>query len=657
MYHLRIELGTPRFAAMCIDHYTKGIGKVELQEVNPHLRGGRVENHLGKNTPSSPDRDSNFDLPVLSGRAQHDKRCLTHLKNSSRVRVEGECKTIWERNNLTTPNRNSILDIPAIGIPVYYKIDTPKKQVSFSSVRARKREREREIHSSVPRVGARSFSGTALQGPLMDAFLFMPQVHPLQGPLMDVILFLLQVHPLQGPLMDVILFLYIHSKEKPFKCGECGKGFCQSRTLAVHKILHMEESPHKCPVCSRSFNQRSNLKTHLLTHTDHKPYECNSCGKVFRRNCDLRRHALTHTVGDVPPEVLAASGEDSPVLPPQPVPGNAPESIHKDHARPSSPSSRSSTSTRSSSTPSVEKSGGVRDDFYHHHHRSEHRRSIAPTDDKVPPSRSNLLFFLVLLHYETSHIRPSGAFPSPPTADKARPAPSYQIVDYDERFNLRPFHWRHGTGDLQEKVTGTSGHLQARGKWIRQAPYDAYAFADDHQDGTIGYVCDDHQQVDGSATDGLDFHFRVGSSTFSTSGERADGPGDNPGPRRSVCTKKGERRGVDSQPAKVSFRANKNRWITENVDGASYRTGLVEKSYFGNSSFIENDQSQDFRFIGADCSVKVQLISSMSTLPEMFSDGRPNQFSRPTVQCACAVELEAKKTASLFAVRRYEITR
>jgi odd-skipped len=94
-------------------------------------------------------------------------------------------------------------------------------------------------------------------------------------------------------------YRYIHSKEKPFKCIECGKGFCQSRTLAVHKILHMEESPHKCPVCNRSFNQRSNLKTHLLTHTDHKPYEC-SCGKVFRRNCDLRRHALTHAVGDVP---------------------------------------------------------------------------------------------------------------------------------------------------------------------------------------------------------------------------------------------------------------------------------------------------------------------------------------------------------------------
>nr|CAD7399906.1 unnamed protein product [Timema poppensis] len=50
---------------------------VELEEVNPHLRGGRVENHLGKTTPSSPDRDSNLDLPVLSSRAQHDKRIKT----------------------------------------------------------------------------------------------------------------------------------------------------------------------------------------------------------------------------------------------------------------------------------------------------------------------------------------------------------------------------------------------------------------------------------------------------------------------------------------------------------------------------------------------------------------------------------------------------
>nr|CAD7394469.1 unnamed protein product [Timema cristinae] len=66
-----------------------GIGMVELEEVNPHLRGGRVENHLGKTTPSSPDRDSNLDLPVLSSRAQHDNRVsqLRHRGGKAGIKV------------------------------------------------------------------------------------------------------------------------------------------------------------------------------------------------------------------------------------------------------------------------------------------------------------------------------------------------------------------------------------------------------------------------------------------------------------------------------------------------------------------------------------------------------------------------------------------
>nr|CAD7426997.1 unnamed protein product [Timema monikensis] len=54
-----------------------------LQEVNPYLRGGRVENHLVKTIPSSPDRDSNLDLPVLSSRSQHDKR-VSQLRHRGR---------------------------------------------------------------------------------------------------------------------------------------------------------------------------------------------------------------------------------------------------------------------------------------------------------------------------------------------------------------------------------------------------------------------------------------------------------------------------------------------------------------------------------------------------------------------------------------------
>nr|CAD7262840.1 unnamed protein product [Timema shepardi] len=79
-FTLPSRMRTPRF----------GIGKVELEEVNPHLRGGRVENHLGKTTPSSPDRDSNLDLPVLSSRAQHDKRLANALAVLSSTAEDGE---------------------------------------------------------------------------------------------------------------------------------------------------------------------------------------------------------------------------------------------------------------------------------------------------------------------------------------------------------------------------------------------------------------------------------------------------------------------------------------------------------------------------------------------------------------------------------------
>nr|CAD7571232.1 unnamed protein product [Timema californicum] len=77
----------------------KGIGKVELEEVNPHLRGGRVENHLGKTTPSSPNRDSNLDLPVLSSRAHHDKRVsqLRHRGGGNYVIACQETADVQER--------------------------------------------------------------------------------------------------------------------------------------------------------------------------------------------------------------------------------------------------------------------------------------------------------------------------------------------------------------------------------------------------------------------------------------------------------------------------------------------------------------------------------------------------------------------------------
>nr|CAD7444753.1 unnamed protein product [Timema bartmani] len=63
----------------------------EEEEVNPHLRGWRVvENHLGKTTTSSPDRDSSLDLPVLGSLARHETSALANYATEL-GKVEFQC--------------------------------------------------------------------------------------------------------------------------------------------------------------------------------------------------------------------------------------------------------------------------------------------------------------------------------------------------------------------------------------------------------------------------------------------------------------------------------------------------------------------------------------------------------------------------------------
>nr|CAD7395786.1 unnamed protein product [Timema poppensis] len=125
-----------------------GIGKVELEDVNPHLRGGRVENHLGKTTPSSPDRDSNLDLPVLSSRAQHDKRVsqLRHRggsthKPSRKAQSEGKCECIPYFS--PTPLHNCIVGgVPLRTIPPTASHTKESEQASIHAI----------VHSNPPAI-------------------------------------------------------------------------------------------------------------------------------------------------------------------------------------------------------------------------------------------------------------------------------------------------------------------------------------------------------------------------------------------------------------------------------------------------------------------------------------------------------------------------
>nr|CAD7442812.1 unnamed protein product [Timema bartmani] len=84
------------------------MGRLKLKEVNSHLRGGRVENHLGKKPPSSPERDSKLDIPILSSLAQYDtiafaihateegSNCSSELSSTLPVVLELSCSLSTE---------------------------------------------------------------------------------------------------------------------------------------------------------------------------------------------------------------------------------------------------------------------------------------------------------------------------------------------------------------------------------------------------------------------------------------------------------------------------------------------------------------------------------------------------------------------------------
>nr|CAD7437665.1 unnamed protein product [Timema bartmani] len=119
------------------------LGRLTVEEVNPYLRGGRKENHLGKPTPSSPDLDSSLDLSVLSSLDQHETSALANYATEAGRRIiiltnytcvlgmrkrkctcicgEGQWKTILEKNTISTPDRDSNLDLPVIGSLVYWE--------------------------------------------------------------------------------------------------------------------------------------------------------------------------------------------------------------------------------------------------------------------------------------------------------------------------------------------------------------------------------------------------------------------------------------------------------------------------------------------------------------------------------------------------------
>lgn len=89
--------------------------------------------------------------------------------------------------------------------------------------------------------------------------------------------------------------LSVHTKDLPFKCKKCKRGFRLQPELKKHMKTHSGKKVYQCQYCEYSTTDASGFKRHVISiHTKDYPHRCEFCQKGFRRPSEKNQHIMRH---------------------------------------------------------------------------------------------------------------------------------------------------------------------------------------------------------------------------------------------------------------------------------------------------------------------------------------------------------------------------
>ncbi|XP_012272354.1 zinc finger protein 502 isoform X2 [Orussus abietinus] len=81
-----------------------------------------------------------------------------------------------------------------------------------------------------------------------------------------------------------------HIGERRYKCAQCGKGFCETKSLHSHVLLHTGAKPYMCKYCGMSFRRKDSQDQHHKKHAEEQLYKCKVCEETFCTMNDRSKH-------------------------------------------------------------------------------------------------------------------------------------------------------------------------------------------------------------------------------------------------------------------------------------------------------------------------------------------------------------------------------